>query len=110
MKKYINFNTGKRKNALNSFEKDFFQLMNNSSVYRKTVENLRKKGKARLVNNAYDYKNNVRKQCFVSQKIFGKSFVAIYEIKPILILDKSIYVGFGILDLSKLLMYEFHYK
>ena len=84
--------------------------MNNSSVYGKTVENLRKKVKARLVNNAYDYKNNVSKQCFVSQKIFGKTFVAIYEIKPISILDKSIYVGFGILDLSKLLMYEFHYK
>ena len=84
--------------------------MSNSSVYGKTVENLRKKGNAGLVNNAYDYKNNVSKQCFVSQKIFGKTFVAIYEIKPILILDKSIYVGFSILDLSKLLMYEFHYK
>ena len=84
--------------------------MSNSSVYGKKVENLRKKGNARLVDNAYDYKNNVSKQCFVSQKIFGKTFVAIYEIKPILILDKSIYVGFSILDLSKLLMYEFHYK
>ena len=110
MKKYINFNTGKRKKALNSFEKDFFQPMNNSSVYGKTVENLSKKGKARLVNNAYDYKKYASKPSFVSQKIFGKTFVAVYESKPILILDKSIYVGFSILDLSKLLMYEFHYK
>ena len=110
MKKYINFNTGKRKKALNSFEKDFFQPMNNSSVYGKTVENLSKKWKARLVNNAYDYKKYASKPSFVSQKIFGKTFVAVYESKPILILDKSIYVGFSILDLSKLLMYEFHYK
>ena len=47
---------------------------------------------------------------FVSQKIFSKNFVAIHEIKPVLILNKPIYVGFSILDLSKLLMYEFHYK
>ena len=84
--------------------------MNNSSVYGKTVENLSKKWKARLVNNAYDYKKYASKPSFVSQKIFGKTFVAVYESKPILILDKSIYVGFSILDLSKLLMYEFHYK
>ena len=47
---------------------------------------------------------------FVSQKIFSKNFVAIHEIKPVLILNKPIYVGFSILDLSKLLMYEFYYK
>ena len=44
------------------------------------------------------------------QKIFGKNFVAIHEIKPVLTLDKPIYVGFSILDLSRLLMYEFHYN
>ena len=47
---------------------------------------------------------------FVSRKIFRRNFVAIYEIKPVLTLDKPIYVGFSILDLSRLLMYEFHYK
>ena len=47
---------------------------------------------------------------FVSQKMFSKNFVAIHEIKPVLILNKRIYVRFSILDLSKLLMYEFHYK
>ena len=47
---------------------------------------------------------------FVSQKIFDKDVNAIHQIKPVLKLGKRIYVGFSILDLSKLLMYEFHYK
>ena len=47
---------------------------------------------------------------FVSRKIFRRNFVAIYEIKPVLTLDKPIYVGFSISDLSRLLMYEFHFK
>ena len=89
-----------RKNAANNFEKDFFKLMNNST-FGKTIENLRKRINVRLVSNAGDYKNYVSKPSFVSQKIFNKNFVAIHEIKPILTLDKPIYVGFSILDLSK---------
>ena len=50
------------------------------------------------------------KPSFVSQKIFSKNLVAIHEIKLVLTLDKPMYEGFSILDLSKLLMYEFHYK
>ena len=74
------------------------------------MENLRKKIIIRLVNNARDYKKYVSKPSFVSQKIFCKNFVVIHEIKAVLVLDKPIYVGFSILDLSKYLMYEFHYK
>ena len=50
MKKYIDFNTEKRMNAANDFEKKFFKLMINS-VYGKTMENLRKRINVRLVNN-----------------------------------------------------------
>ena len=63
-----------------------------------------------MVNNANDYVRCINKRSFVSQKIFNKNFVAISEINPVLTLNKPIYVGFSILDLSKLLMYEFHYK
>ena len=109
LKKYINFNTDKRKNAANSFEKYFFKLMNNS-VFGKTVENLRKRINVELINNAKDHVKCISRPNFISQKIFSKSFVAVHKIKPLLTLNKPIYVGFSILGLSKTLMYRFHYK
>ena len=54
MKKYIDFNTEKRMNAANDFEKYFFKLMINS-IYGKTMEKLRKRINVRLVNNAKDF-------------------------------------------------------
>ena len=109
LKKYIDFNTDKRKNATNSFEKNYFNLMNNR-VFGKTMENLRKRISVILANNDKDYVKCISKPRFVSQKIFSKNFVAIYEIKPVLTLDKPIYVGFSTLDLSKYFMYEYDYK
>ena len=82
----------------------------NNSVSGKTMENLRKRISVRLVNNAKDYVRYISKPSFVLEKIFSKNSVAIHEIKPVLTLKKPIYVGFSILDLSKLLMYESHYK
>ena len=109
LKKYIDFSTDKRENAANSFEKDFFKLMNNS-VFGKTMENLRKRISAKLINNAKDYVKCISKPSFISQKIFSKNFVAIHQVKPVLILNKPIYVGLSILDSIKLLMYKFHYE
>ena len=109
LKKYIDFNTGKRKNAGNSFEKDIFKLMINSA-YGKTMKNMRKRINARLVNNAKNYTKYTSKPSSASQKIFSKNFVTIHEIKPVLTLDKLIYVGFIILDLSKYFFYNFHYN
>ena len=82
----------------------------NNSVYGKKMKNLRKIVKVILINNVKDYNKYVSKPSFVSQKIFSKNSVAIYEIKPVLKLDKSIYVGFIILNLSEFLIYKFHYK
>ena len=76
----------------------------------KTMENLRKRIHAKLVNNSKDYVKCVIKANFISQKIFSKNFIAVHQIKLALTLDKPIYVGFSILELSKLLMYKFHYE
>ena len=64
----------------------------------------------RLVNNAKNNKKWVSRPSFVSQKIFSRNFVALHKVKRVLTLDKPIYIGVSILDLSKLLMYEFHYN
>ena len=100
MKRYIDFNTEKRKNAANNFEKIFFKLMINS-VYGKTMENLRKRMDVRLVSNEKDFLKYTSRPTYITHKIFGKDYAAIYEIKPVLMLNKPIYVGFTVLDLSK---------
>ena len=64
----------------------------------------------RLINNAKDNVRCVSKPNFISQKIFSKNFVATHQIKSFLTLGKPIYVGFSVLELSKLLMYKFHYE
>ena len=107
MKKYLDFNTEKRKNAANSFEKDFFKLMINS-VYGKTMENLRKRINVRLVNNEKDFLKYTSRPTHITHKIFDKNYAAIHEIKPVLKLNKPIYVGSTVLELSKWLMYDFH--
>ena len=68
----------------------------NNSVFGKRMENLRKRISVKLVNNAKDYVKCISKPSFVSQKIFNKNFVAIHKIKPVLTLNKPIYVGFSI--------------
>ena len=73
-----------------------------NSVFGKTMENLRKRINVRLINNARDYAKCVSKPTFVSQKIFSKNLVAVYKIKPVLVLNQPVYVGFSILELSKL--------
>ena len=109
MKKYLNFNTEKRMNVANGFEKDSFKLMINS-VYGKTMENLRKRINVRLVNKAEDFLKYTSKATFITHKIFGKDYAAILEIKPVFVLNKPIYVRFTFLDLSKWNMYDFHYN
>ena len=97
MKKYIDSNTYKRICATNDFEKDFFKLMINS-VYGKTIENLRKRINLRFVNNKKDFSKYTSKPTYVTHKLFNKDFAAIYEIKPVVILNEPIYVGFTVLD------------
>ena len=55
----------------------------------------------RLVNNEKDFLKCTSKATYIIHKKFGKDYVAVHEIKPVLILNKPIYVGFTVLDLSK---------
>ena len=109
LKQYIDFNTEKRKDAKNAFEKDFFKLMNNS-VYGKTMENIRKRVDVRLVTDEKKLLKMASKPTYVSSKIFNENLVAVHKIKETLTLNKPAYVGMCILDLSKTLMYDFHYN
>ena len=109
LKQYIDFNTQKRTNAKNSFEKDFFKLMNNS-VFGKTMENLRKRVDVRLVTSKEKLSKLASKPTYVSSKIFNENLVAVHKIKETLTLNRPAYVGMCILDLSKTLMYDFHYN
>ena len=68
MKEYIDFNTEKRANAANNFEKYFFKLMINS-VYDKTTENLRKTINVRLVNNDNNFFKYTSGATHVTHKI-----------------------------------------
>ena len=78
-------------NATNDFEKDFCKLMINS-VYGKTVEILRKRINVRLVNDKKDFFKYTSRPTYILHKIFGKDYAAIHEIKPVLIINKPIYI------------------
>ena len=109
LKQYIDFNTEKLEHAKNSFEKDFFKLMNNS-VFGKTMENLRKRVDVRLVTNEKKLDKLTSKPTYISCKIFNENLMAVHKVKETLTLNRPAYVGMCILDLSKMLMYDFHYN
>ena len=109
LKQYIDLNTNLRANANNEFEKDFFKLMNNS-VFGKTMENIRNRVDIRLVNSEAKAKKLAAKPNFKHCNIFDENLVAIHMKKTKLVFNKPVYLGMCILDLSKTLMYDFHYN
>ena len=109
MKPYIDFNTQKRKEATNEADKNHFKLLNNA-VYGKTMENMRKRIKIRIVKNSQDFIKYTSRPTCVNWKVFENNLAAIHEKKISLTLNKPIYVGFTVLELSKWEMYNFHYN
>ena len=109
MKPYIDKNTNLRAMTKNNFEKDFYKLMNNS-VFGKTMENLRNRVDVRLVNTKEKLRKLVAKPNFKSRKIFNENLVSVHMKKTSLLMNKPIYLGMCILDLSKIIMYDFHYN
>ena len=109
MKPYIDFNTQLRTKATNDFEKDFFRLMNNA-VFGKMMENIRKPGKNKLVMNRESYLKTIMKPNFESGVLFGENLMRCEMGKIKLVMNKLVYLGQVIPDLSKIVMYEFHYN
>ena len=116
MRSYIELNTRLRANGKNDFEKDFFKLMNNS-VFGKTMENIRNRVDVKLVNNRGAAEKLSAKPNFKHCTIFDENLVAIQMTRTKffqmtrtkLTFNKPVYCGMANLDLSKTLMYDFHY-
>ena len=80
----------------------------NNSVCGKTIENLRKRIKIRVVKNSQDFTKYTSRFTCVNWKVFQKNLAAIHEKKISLTLNEPIYVGFAVLETSKWEMYNFH--
>ena len=109
LKQYIDFNTQWRKLAKNNFEKNFFKLMNNS-VFGKTIENLRNRTSVELVHTTDRFIKLISKLSVHSFQRFSEDLTAVKMMSTKLVLNRPIYVGMVILDLAKLLMYDFYYN
>ena len=108
LKEYIDVNTELRKKATNDFEKDFFKLMNNA-VFGKTMENVRKHRDIKLVKSDKKRNKLVLEPNFHTIKLIDNN-LAITEMKKVKVkMNKPIYLGLSILDISKITMYEFWY-
>ena len=80
-----------------------------NAVYGKTMENVGNRIDVKLVSNKKDYLKWASKPSYMSHKIFHNDLVAIRKNKVTLALNKPSYIGMCVLELSKVLMYEFHY-
>ena len=110
LEKYIDFNTQKRNQAVNDFEKDFYKLLNNA-FYGKTMENVRNRCKIEIIKRT-DYNKILKWQRKLSFNGICKSFDncdSYLEKDHEILMDKPLYLGFAILELSKLHMYETYY-
>ena len=80
MKPYIDFNTQKRKEATNEADKNLFKLLNNA-VYSKTMENMRKRIKIRIIKNQKDLKKHTARPSYINYGYYGKRLIVIHEQK-----------------------------
>lgn len=105
---YISFNSRMRQESSNEFEKDYYKLKNNS-LYGKMVENVRRRMNFRLCNSENQVISLSSNPSFQSSTIFNENLVGIHLAKEKVILDKPVFIGQAVLDLSKLVMYELRY-
>jgi hypothetical protein len=109
LEKYIDHNTALRSKAKCDFEKDFFKLLNNA-FYGKMLENVRGRIDYKIVTNSKTAGRYIKRPTFKRSSIISDEVVGIELRKQIVTLDKPIFCGFSVLELSKELMYDFHYN
>ena len=108
LKPYIDMNAKLRTEAKNEFEKDFFKLMVNS-VFGKTMENVRNHRDIKLVTTNERRNKLVSEPNYHTSKQFPENLLAIEMKKTKVKINKPVYLGQAILDISKTIMYEFWY-
>ena len=106
MARYILKNQGLRMNAQNEFETEFFKLMNNA-VFGKTCENQKKRTDIKLLNDAQKFHKLAHKPNFMDCRIFSRDICGVELQKTRLWINKPFYVGFTVLELAKLHMYQY---
>ena len=106
LKKCVDINTELRMNAENDFDKDFYKLMNNS-VYRKTMENVRKYKIIKLVNDDTKRNKLVSEAYYHTTKWFSENLLAIEMKKTSVKMNTPIYLGLALLSLNKIKVYEY---
>ena len=109
LKPFIEFNTQQRANARSDFEKDFFKLLNNS-VFGKTIENTREYRNVDLVDSKEKMEKLAKQPNYRCHTIINENLIAVERFKPTVKMDKPIYTGISVFELSKLSMYKFHYE
>ena len=102
-------NTRLRKEAKNDFEKDFFKLMNNA-VFGKTMENVRNHRDIKIVTTNRQRNKLVSEPNYHTTKHISENLLIIEMKKTEVKMNKPIYLGMSMLDISKTLMYEFWYN
>ena len=108
LKPYIDMNTELRKAAKNDFEKDLFKFMNNS-VFGKTMENIRKHRDIKLVTTDKKRSKLVSEPNYHTINLISEDWSIIEMKKTKVKMNKPIYLDLSILEISKILMYEFWY-
>ncbi|XP_046399469.1 uncharacterized protein LOC124165964 [Ischnura elegans] len=108
LKSYIDLNTEKRKSASNDFDRDFYKLLSNA-IYGKMMEDVRKRIRLELVTSEKRLDKLISKSEFLDRTIFSKSLAAVHLRRTSIKMNKPISTGFSVLELSKTLMYNFHY-
>lgn len=108
LKKYVDLNTEFRKNSKNEFKKSLFKLFVNS-CFGKFIENQRNRINFRLISDSKKLERAISKTSFLRSVVFNQNLVGIHSRRRIIKLNKPIYVGAAILELSKFHMYHFYY-